>query len=83
MCSVLQLLSNTHVDILPVYAVLALSSLLSAYIVPVGPPFIDTHLVRHQVLQYLPPLVLVQHVQPLLYIRTRFEAVQVLPTRRN
>ena len=80
-CSILQLLSNTHVDILSVYVVLALSSMLSAYIVPVGPPFTDIYIACQRV---LPP---VSGTRTTAFaIGARFEAVQAmtyLSTRPN
>ena len=77
--SILQLLSNTHVDILSAYVVLALSSMLSAYIVSFDPPFIDTYVACHRV---LPPVS--GTCTTAFAIGARLEAVQAMtsiPTR--
>ena len=71
-CSVLHLLSNTHVDILSVYAILVRSSMLSVYIVSVGPHTPSS----------LPPVS--GTCITAFVIGARFEAVQAmtsLPTR--
>ena len=73
-CSALQLLPNTHVDILSVYAVLVLSSMLAVYIVFVSAT-------RHRVLPPASGTCITAFA-----IGGRFEAVQAItsiPTTPN